>query len=103
MVATHSPGDVPEDPGSKAGKWDQEGKEPGRLPVSQKGPLGTVWATGVKELEYLDIGHERSQALWLFSVSGQRRPAAGGQLGKAGLALGRERPPSWLQDVWTEP
>ena len=40
MVVTHSPGDVPEDPGSKAGKWDQEGKEPGRLPVSQKGASG---------------------------------------------------------------
>lgn len=45
----------------------------------------------------------RSQALWLFSVSRQRRPAARGRLGKAGLAIERERPPSRLQETWTEP
>lgn len=62
----------------------------------QRGPQGEVAAV---------FRHRpgRSQALWLFSVSRQRRPAARGQLGKAGLAIGRERPPSRLQEMRTEP
>ena len=78
---------------------------PGRKGAREAASLteGGLWATGVKQLEYLDIGHGWSQALWLFSVSGQRGPAARGQLRKTGLAIGRERLPSWLRETWTEP
>lgn len=62
----------------------------------QRGPQGEVAAVFRRRPGW-------SQALWLFSVSRKRRPAARGQLGKAGLAIERERPPSWLQETWTEP
>lgn len=39
-MVMHLSGGVPEDPGREAGQWDQEGKEPGRLQVSQKGASG---------------------------------------------------------------
>ena len=87
----------------KQGSGTRKERSQGGCKSHRRGPLGTVRATGVKQLEYLDIGHGRSQALWLFSVSGQRGPAARGQLGKAGLAIGRERPPSWLRETRTEP
>lgn len=87
-MVTHLSGDAPEDPGREVGKRDQQGKEPGRLQVSQKGTSGAAWATGVKKREYLDVGvgGPRHSGYSQFTGKGSLQPE--GSWGRQGWLLG---------------